>query len=407
MTVKTADAAAALLATAGRTWLLGSSGQARGHRAGLRILRSHNHLLAAAVSTPIATYGQSKRHMAGQLVATGGVPPLSADRVALLAKHGVMLTAIEPIGARVTGLDLRGPEPPSEVLEALQHEMAMRGFLVFAEQGVLTGDEQCRASEFWGGREMHSTHGVHPMAPNRHIFRLSNDPEVGIKGVGPQWHNDGSFEVGVFSHVGYHIVRVPEKGGNTIFAHQGAAFDALPEEKQERWSRLVSVNATSGVLHPVVHKHLISGRLSVYLHLGMTGGVLEKLPGESNRFRLLEHDELVELFHDYNNLLNAGLPEKGGSYSLSYPYEAGDCIFIDNLAVAHRASDEAHTDAESQGLRILHRTTVKAMKPFVPPFGLPPLATRELLVNANISGDGIFVAGGLGFRWDENIRLQN
>ena len=43
--------------------------------------------------------------------------------------------------------------------------MAGRGFLVFKEQGVLAPDEQIRASELWGGREIHSTHGVrHPFA---------------------------------------------------------------------------------------------------------------------------------------------------------------------------------------------------------------------------------------------------
>ena len=54
--------------------------------------------------------------------------------------------------------------------------MAYRGFIVFAGQGVMSGDEQLFASKLWGGREMHSTHSVHPLAPNEHIFRLSNDP---------------------------------------------------------------------------------------------------------------------------------------------------------------------------------------------------------------------------------------
>ena len=49
----------------------------------------------------------------------------------------------------------------------------------------MTGDEQVFASKLWGGRKMHSTHGVHPKAPNVDIFRLSNDPKVGINGVGP------------------------------------------------------------------------------------------------------------------------------------------------------------------------------------------------------------------------------
>jgi len=332
---------------------------------------------------------------------------LAPERVALLKEHGITIEAIETMGARVHGLDLRGPEPPEAVLDALEAEMAARGFLVFAGQGVLSGDDQVKASKLWGARDMHSTHGVHPKAPNSHIFRLSNDPDVGILGVGPQWHNDGSFEVGVFSHVGYHIVRVPENGGDTLFAHQGGAFDALPAEKQAFWSRLVSVNATSGVLHPVVHNHPISGRRSVYLHLGMTGGVLEKLEGQ-DEFRLLEEKELTVLFNEYNDLLNNGLPGKG-NYAISYPYQNGDCIFIDNLAIAHKASPQAHDDPQKQGLRILHRTTIRAPQAFSPGFGLPNTATRPLLMRAMEAskGKGVFVSGGLGFRWDSSIRMQN
>ena len=161
------------------------------------------------------------------------VHEINASIFSLLATHGITLTPLKPLGAAVRGLDLR-KTPPEPVLDALQQAMATRGFLVFKDQGVLTGAEQVYASCFWGAREMHSTHGVHPKAPNKHIFRLSNDRSVGILGVGPQWHNDGSFMQDVFSHVGYHIVRVAEGGGGTIFAHQGGAFDALPPEEQAR-----------------------------------------------------------------------------------------------------------------------------------------------------------------------------
>ena len=41
---------------------------------------------------------------------------------------------------------------------------------------------------------------------------------------------NGLPQADVFSHVGYHIIRVPEEGGDTHFVHQGAAFDALPKE---------------------------------------------------------------------------------------------------------------------------------------------------------------------------------
>jgi taurine dioxygenase len=337
------------------------------------------------------------------------IPPIKEEHVTFLKGHGVEVTPIEPFGARFRGFDLRAAgvsKPPDEVLHTMEKIMADRGYGVFAGQGVLSGDEQVRASCLWGARQMHSTHGVHPKAPNRHIFRLSNDGDVGIKGVGPQWHNDGSFEEAVFSHVGYHIVKVPENGGDTQFAHQGAAFDALPPEKQRLWSRCVSVNATSGVLHPMVHEHPISGRKSVYLHLGMTGGIMEKV---EDGFRLMEEDELRVVFNDYNDLMNAGFQEKGGNYAISYPYEEGDCIFIDNLAICHRASEEAHAPTSRQGLRILHRTTIKAPKDFEPGFGLPLTVTRDILrdADAKSGGRGVFQPGGLGFRWDDSIKMQN
>lgn len=50
--------------------------------------------------------------------------------------------------------------------------------------------------------------------------------------------------------------------------------------------------------------------------------------------------------------------ERSWTRADDHNYEEGDCIFIDNLAIAHRASKAAHTSAKKQGLRILHRTTV-------------------------------------------------
>jgi len=186
----------------------------------------------------------------------------------------------------------------------LQLEMANRGYLVFRGQGIYTGDEQVRISEFWGGQEIHSTHGVHPNAPNKHIFRLSNDQRIGINGVGPQWHNDGSFLQPVFSHVGYHIVSVPKNGGDTHFAHLGAAYDALSEEERDEWERRVSINSNSGVVHPMVVEHPISKRKGLYLHLGMTGAVLEMAKGVAkvervDQLRLLDEEEMTRLFNRY------------------------------------------------------------------------------------------------------------
>ncbi len=331
------------------------------------------------------------------------IPPLDPASVETIERAGARILPLDPIGAEVLNLDLSSPEPPPPgVTEALEREMAARGFLVFRSRRALEIDDFLRASCWWGGKELHSTHGVHPATPgrNRHIFRLSNDRRHGIPGVGPQWHNDGSFNTDTFSHSGYHIVRPAEKGGGTYFAHQGAAYDALPEQRQEFWGRLSSVNSASGVVHPAVHEHPISGQKSLWLHLGMTGAVIEKLRDEDG-FRLLDSEELRRLCHEYRDVLDAGLED---GYAIAYEYEENDCIFIDNLAVAHRASPQAHLPAEDQGLRIMHRSTVRGVSDLAPRYGLP---SRINIAGPSPFGEGVWQAGGIGFRWDQRIPMQN
>ncbi|MDT8409316.1 MAG: TauD/TfdA family dioxygenase [Wenzhouxiangellaceae bacterium] len=331
------------------------------------------------------------------------IPPLDPSRIGTIERFGGKIDALDPIGAEVHGIDLSAEHPPpAEVVAALEHEMARRGFLVFKNDNQISPDDFLRASAWWGGRELHSTHGVHPATPggNQHIFRLSNDPRHGIPRVGPQWHNDGSFNTDTFSHAGYHIVRPAEKGGGTYFAHQGAAYNALPEARQQFWRRLASVNSTSGVVHPAVHEHPVSGRGGIWLHLGMTGAVIEKLR-DGDGFRLLNAEELKHLCHEYNDILDAGLDN---GYAIAYEYRAHDCIFIDNLAVAHRASPKAHLPAKQQGLRIMHRSTVRGVDDFRPHHGLP----QHLDIRSpSPLGAGVWQAGGIGFRWDDEIPMQN
>jgi len=331
------------------------------------------------------------------------LPPVDPACVAAVERIGGTITPLDPIGAQVSGIDLAsGETPPRDVLDALELEMARRGFLAFKNRKAIEPEDFLRASCWWGGRELHSTHGVHPATPggNRHIFRLSNDRRHGIPDVGPQWHNDGSFTPATFSHSGYHIIRPAEHGGGTYFAHQGIAYDMLPDARKERWGRLSSVNSASGVVHPLVHEHPVSRQKCIWLHLGMTGAVIEKLP-DAPGFRLLQTDELKQLCHAYNDILNAGLAQ---GYAVAYEYEENDCVFIDNLAVAHRAAPEAHMPAAQQGLRIMHRSTVRGVKDLAPGFELPLYLD---IGAASPFGEGVWQGGGLGFRWDDDIPMQN
>jgi len=134
--------------------------------------------------------------------------------------------------------------------------------------------------------------------------------------------------------------------------------------------------------------------------LGMTGAVIEKLP-YGDGFRLLDAEELKQLCHEYNDILNAGL-ENG--YAIGYEYQENDCLFIDNLAVAHRASPEAHLPPEQQGLRIMHRSTVRGVQNLAPDFELPQYINID---GPSPLGEGVWKGGGIGFRWEDGIPMQN
>ncbi|CAL1144394.1 unnamed protein product [Cladocopium goreaui] len=103
----------------------------------------------------------------------------------------------------------------------------------------LTASEFLRISRLFGGKEVVSRHVVHPSSPSEDILRLSNQAEHGVVQVGPQWHQDGSTEKAVFSHLLLHALR---PGAPTHFADLAKAYEVLEPETQEQWLRMASAS---------------------------------------------------------------------------------------------------------------------------------------------------------------------
>ena len=370
--------------------------------------------------------------------------PTAQAAAGVLAKYGASVAPIpaSPVGCEVTGVDVAAAEGglPQDLAGALEVLMAVHGFVLLRGQGrpqnesgvagtYLTAEQQCRLSECFGAGALHSTHGVHPEAPCRDIFRLSNDPDHGFNSVGPEWHNDGSFCREVFGHVVYHIVKAPAGGGDTRFAHLGVAHDQLSAALQRRLGRCASVNSNGGAVHPLAAPHPLSGRPSLYLHLGMTGAMLEVLPSadgggascgggeggvplcapvapeglprakpaEAARLGLAPQvvawrdGEMDPFFSAFSSLLD------DPRVSYSHRWREGDVIIIDNLAVAHKAAPSAHTLAS--GLRILHRTTVLSSRPHDPPAHLGLPHTLPTAAACPFERGATWREGYVGFRW--------
>ncbi|EOD31710.1 hypothetical protein EMIHUDRAFT_231530 [Emiliania huxleyi CCMP1516] len=208
-----------------------------------------------------------------------------------------------PFGAVVHGLpNLAGHRPTARVLACLADAAAEHGYPVFRNRS-LPGMALRAVSEYFGGLAAERT-------PRRcralRFLRLSNREEHGVVRVGPQWHADGSFERRVFSHVLFHAQAVPRVGGGTEMSHLAAAFDALPAAQREAagraWSRLATVNAYSGAVHPLVHLHPRTGHRTLF---AMDPAVA---PSAAFGHRLLRRRSLRRLARQLEALLSSAAP---------------------------------------------------------------------------------------------------
>ena len=405
--------------------------------------------------------------------------PLTADAATrVLDTFGAAWSPIEgsAVGCEITGLDIAamGGALPPELAGALEVLMAVHGLCscggragrstsLASRAYTSRREKQCRLSECFGAGALHSTHGVHPEAPCRDIFRLSNDPNHGFNSVGPEWHNDGSFCREVFGHVVYHIVKAPDGAGDTRFAHLGVAYDSQAAAVQKRLRRCASVNSNGGAVHPLAAQHPLSGRTSLYLHLGMTGAMLEVPPsGDASGDASVSGDieggggggcsgrgsgmadvsdgggggsggnATLGVLCDavapptLTKLKGAvaaeglGLPtdvvawpneEMDGFFSrfsallddpavsYSHKWREGDVVIIDNLAVAHKAAPGAHAAVEATGLRILHRTTILSSRAHDPPAHLALPHTLDTRAACPFEPPATWCEGYVGFRW--------
>jgi taurine dioxygenase len=94
------------------------------------------------------------------------ISDIQQGSIQALSEFGAEIEPLTPIGAAVRGIDLEAAHPPPKrVVEALEFEMASRGFIVFRSDKPLSAEGFLRASCWWGGKALHSTHGVHPATP--------------------------------------------------------------------------------------------------------------------------------------------------------------------------------------------------------------------------------------------------
>jgi alpha-ketoglutarate-dependent 2,4-dichlorophenoxyacetate dioxygenase len=149
------------------------------------------------------------------------------------------------IGAEVDGIDLREPLTSAQA-EALHDGMDRYAVLVFHDQ-PLTNEQRLAFTQALGPLENTAKNTLRAAADFRlppMFADVSNldgnnkpfgrDDRKRLFAIGNRlWHSDSSFKAIPAKYSLLRAVRVPSKGGNTEFAHMGAAYEALDDDTKD------------------------------------------------------------------------------------------------------------------------------------------------------------------------------
>lgn len=196
------------------------------------------------------------------------------------------------------------------------------------------------------------------------IVAISNK-EGGDLGDGEVvWHTDQWYLEEPCSGAILRALEVPPEGGNTYFADMYAAYSTLPEAMKARvknldihQQRVISTlnevrigetipassdyNSWPGVDHPIVRKHLVSGKPCLYL--GAHG--YQAIVGMDQETA----DELLETLWQHAT---------NEAFVWCQEWKVGDMLLWDNRCLMHRRDP-----FDGKSIRHMHRTTVKGERP--------------------------------------------
>ena len=273
-----------------------------------------------------------------------------------------------PFGAEVVGLDLSVPLANEDFARIHRAHLAHH-VLVFRDQ-CITPDEHVRFSQRFGPLQIHVQRKFQ-LAGHPPVLVVSNIREngqpIGLGDAGHFWHSDLSYKERPSLGSLLHAQELPSEGGNTLFADQHAAYEALPSALKARIDKMqaehsylarydelrarnpwrpaltqAQIDEVRPVIHPVVRTHPETGRKALFVSEHFTTRILGLTESDS---RLL----LQELF--------AASTQPRLQYR--HRWQAHDLVFWDNRSVVHLA---AGTPEHLR--RKLYRTTIEGDRPY-------------------------------------------
>lgn len=239
------------------------------------------------------------------------------------------------IGAEIRGLDLT--RPLSSELRAEVDRALLEWKVLFFRGRHLTPDQQRDFALQWGELE------TNPLLPGGDSKRIARFDRSAVPTFENVWHTDVSFRRHPARSAVLQLREVPPVGGDTLWADMAAAYDNLPRDVKDEIDGATAVHdflpgfarfytpdqlapfqeAFPPVEHPVVRRHPVTGRRTLFVNASFTTRVvgMERERGD----RLLRY-----LFQQ------AHVPE----YQVRFHWRAGDIAFWDNHATQHYAVND-------------------------------------------------------------------
>jgi taurine dioxygenase len=273
-----------------------------------------------------------------------------------------------PLGAEVFGLDLTRPVPDAEFKRVhrahLDHHV-----LVFRDQRI-TPQQQVDFSRRFGPLQIHVLRQFQ-LAGHPEVLIVSNIMEngqpTGLGDAGYYWHSDLSYKAQPSLGSMLHAQELPAEGGDTLFADQHLAYDALApalrhavDGLQAEHSYLAKyedlrqrnpfrpklsdaqIAEVAPVIQPVVRTHPETGRKALFVSEHFTTRIVGVPEHESREL-------LAELF------AHSTKPE----FVYRHSWQPHDMVFWDNRSVMHLAAG-----CPPDQRRRLNRTTIEGDTPF-------------------------------------------
>jgi taurine dioxygenase len=265
-----------------------------------------------------------------------------------------------PCGATVFGIDLRQPLSPDTVAE-LRQTWLRHQVLAFPDQDLSLEDLERIALHFgpFGSDPYFGSVPGHP-----HIAQVRRDADETTQIFAETWHSDWSFLPRPPQATLLYGNVIPPVGGDTLFANQYAAWDALSPamktllqdkqgihsarrgyardgmygEKDKGRSMAIKFDdsALATQLQPIARVHPETGRTALYVSPGYTIGI-EGMPGHEAQ------PLLMELFRH----------QVREAFAYRHRWQPGMLLMWDNRCVIHAA-----TGGYDGHARLLHRITL-------------------------------------------------